>query len=194
MTVYAPGTLESDPKRQNQALQDHAKKISTSIDDITALTAVVATKGTVTSVASGVGLTGGPITSSGTLAVNLTSAAASLGADVALNNTANYFTGPIVALGSVGTWLVMGTITARDTAGAAGIYARLSDGTTVIDSARSDTAGANFYTSVSVSGIITNPTGNLRIEVRDASSTSGVIIFNATGNSKDSTISAIRIA
>ena len=78
MTVYAPGTQERDPQRQNQALQDHARKIGTNTDDIAtntsdiaALTAVVATKGpgTVTSVATAGLATGGPITSSGTVTV-----------------------------------------------------------------------------------------------------------------------------
>lgn len=77
-TVFAPGTLENDPKRQNQALQDHAAKISsnttsiaTNTAAISALTAVVATKGpgTVTSVATAGLATGGPITSTGTVTV-----------------------------------------------------------------------------------------------------------------------------
>lgn len=35
--VYAPGTLETDPKKQNMALQQQAKVISSATDDITAL-------------------------------------------------------------------------------------------------------------------------------------------------------------
>jgi hypothetical protein len=193
-TVYAPGTLESDPKKQNQALQDHAKKIATSIDDIAALTAVVATKGTVTSVASGIGLTGGPITGSGTLAVSLSSLTSSLGADVTLNNTANYFDGPSVAQGTTGTWFVSGTIAVLDTAGGAGMLAKLWDGTTVICSSNVNTTSANLLLQIHLSGVITSPAGNLRISCRDLSSTNGLIKFNASGNSKDSTISAVRIA
>jgi hypothetical protein len=119
---------------------------------------------------------------------------ASLGGDVALNNISNYFDGPSVAQGSTGTWLATGTVTLRDTSGAAGFFAKLWDGTTVIASARTDSSATNFYTSITLSGYLASPAGNLRISVRDASFTTGVIIFNATGNSKDSTISAVRVA
>lgn len=201
MTYYVPGLGEKDPDKIIRSLMQAHEKTAANTTDITtntaaiaALTSVVATKGTVTSVGSGAGLTGGPITGSGSLAVSLSSFTASLGADVALNNISNYFPGPAVAQGTTGTWLVTGTITARDTAGVAGIFVKLWDGTTVIASARADTSATNFYTSISVSGIITNPAGNLRIDVRDASSASGVLIFNGSGNSKDSTITAVRIA
>lgn len=40
-TVYAPPTLENDPKRQNQALQDHASKISSNTDNITTNTTAI---------------------------------------------------------------------------------------------------------------------------------------------------------
>jgi hypothetical protein len=119
----------------------------------------------------------------------------SLGGDVALNNTANYFDGPVVANGTAGTWLVGGTVTLTDTSGStATMFLKLWDGTSVIASARADLLAANgVYTSTLV-GIITAPAGNLRISVRDSSSTSGAIKYNASGNAKDSTIVAIRIA
>ena len=67
-------------------------------------------------------------------------------------------------------------------------------GTTVIDSAAATTpsVGGNVVT-ISLSGYITSPAGNLRISVRDATNTTSNIKFNYTGNSKDSTITAIRI-
>ncbi len=118
----------------------------------------------------------------------------SLGSDVALNNTANYFDGPSIAQGTSGTWLVNGTVTLTDTAGAATFVAKLWDGTTVIDSGAFTTAGANNNGSIALSGYLATPAANLRISVRDSTSTSGKIQFNQSGNSKDSTISAIRIA
>lgn len=117
----------------------------------------------------------------------------SLGADVAVNNTANYFDGPSIAQGSTGTWFVSGKVTVLDSVGAATFFAKLWDGTTVIDSGAYTTGGANFNGSFALSGYITAPTGNLRISVRDISSNSGVIKFNQTGNSKDSTITAYRV-
>jgi len=117
----------------------------------------------------------------------------SLGANVALNNTSNYFDGPSVAQGSTGTWWVSGTITANDTAGAANIQCKLWDGTTVIASGQASISAVNLSVSFGLSGFITSPAGNLRISCKDAASTSGNLLFNASGNSKDSTVSAFRI-
>lgn len=116
----------------------------------------------------------------------------SLSGDVALNNTANYFDGPSIAQGTSGTWWTDGTVTVTDT-GAAVIFAKLWDGTTVIASAVMN-CPANNSVSISLSGFLTTPAGNLRISVRDATNATGNIKFNTSGNSKDSTISAFRIA
>lgn len=124
----------------------------------------------------------------------LSSITASLGADVALSNTGTYFDGPTVAQGSTGTWFVSGTVTLSDTAGAANYSAKLYDGTTVIASSGAFNSATVNQGSISLSGIITSPAGNLRIAVKDFTATTGKILFNATGNSKDSTITAIRIA
>lgn len=119
---------------------------------------------------------------------------ASLGADVALNNTSNYFSGPAVAQGTAGKWFVSGTITCEDTAGAATFYAKLWDGTTVVASAASTSPAANNAISITLSGFISAPAGNLRIDAQDITSTSGHLRYNETGNAKDCTITAIRIA
>ena len=120
---------------------------------------------------------------------------ASLSGDVSLNNTANYFDGPTIAQGSTGTWFVWGTVTVKDsTAGANAIYAKLWDGTTVIASGGVEVDAGTRVATISLSGYIVSPAGNLRISCRDATTTSGTIFFNFSGNSKDSTISAIRIA
>jgi hypothetical protein len=128
------------------------------------------------------------------LRASLSSFYAALGADVALNNTANYFDGPSVAQGSTGTWFVSGTVTIADTTASVNtVMAKLWDGTTVLSSGVVTLFGAGA-TTIALSGIITSPAGNLRISARDASQTTGKIAFNNSGNSKDSAISAIRIA
>lgn len=116
---------------------------------------------------------------------------ASLLANVPLNNTATYFDGPSVAQGVTGTWFASGTVTML--AGNSTYDVKLWDGTTVIASARM-TGFTGTAASCSLSGVITSPAGNLRISVKDTSLTTGNILFNATGNSKDSTITALRIA
>lgn len=118
---------------------------------------------------------------------------ASLGANVSLNNTANYFDGPSIAQGSTGTWFASGTVTLNDTGGAATFYCKLWDGTTVIASAVGRTIAANNRTSVSLSGYLASPAGNLRISVKDISATTGLIEYNTSGESKDSTITAYRV-
>lgn len=120
---------------------------------------------------------------------------ASLTADVLLNNIANYFDGPSVAQGSVGTWFASGKVTVSDSVGPTSFFFKLWDGTTVVDSGYvTQTANANYGMLVAMSGIFVNPTGNIRISVRDVNLTTGKILFNASGNSKDSTITAYRIA
>lgn len=116
----------------------------------------------------------------------------SLGADVALNNVANYFDGPSVAQGTSGKWFVSGTVTLYDTALAV-MQAKLWDGTTIISSGYTSIYVGNLQTIITLSGFITSPAGNLRISVKDATTVNGKIQFNASGNSKDSTITAIRV-
>lgn len=127
------------------------------------------------------------------LTCGLSSLAASLGADVVLNNTANYFDGPSIAQGATGTWLASGTVTLVDTGSAGGFFCKLWDGTTVVASARSDSAVANAIAAIALSGLFTSPAANIRISCRDAVAVTGKILFNNTGNSKDSTITAVRI-
>lgn len=127
-----------------------------------------------------------------TLNPALSRASATLGANVATNNTANYFTGPSVNLGTTGTWLVIGKVTLTNSVQSDNVI-KLWDGTTIIDSAVAFVVGAVGIT-ITLAGIITNPAGNLRVSVRDRSTTSGQIAFNSSGNSMDSTIIGIRLA
>lgn len=117
----------------------------------------------------------------------------SLSGDVAINNASNYFTGPTVAQGSAGTWFVSGQVSVLDTAGGVNVAVKLWDGTTVIDSAQQAIIAANNSFVIHLSGYLASPAGNLRISVKTGSTT-GLIIFNGSGNSKDSTITAIRIS
>jgi hypothetical protein len=116
----------------------------------------------------------------------------SLGGDVALNNSSNYFDGPSVAQGSTGTWFASGTVTLSDSASGA-FFCKLWDGTTVIASAASNNFVATDTISMALSGRIATPAGNIRISCRDPSTTTGSIKFNTSGNSKDSTVTAFRI-
>lgn len=112
---------------------------------------------------------------------------------VSLSNTSAYFDGPMVAQGTSGVWFASGTVTLIDSSGGATMNVKLWDGTTLISSTNGQTKSANIAISMSLSGWISNPAGNLRISVNDATSTSGLIANNNSGLGKDSTLIAFRI-
>ena len=117
-----------------------------------------------------------------------------LSVNVTLNNTGTYFDGPSCAQGTTGTWFASGTVTVDDSAAAVTMNAKLWDGTTVIASCQMRTVGPGTKGIISLSGFITSPAGNIRISVNDSSATTGTMYANASGASKDSTLSVIRIA
>ena len=128
-------------------------------------------------------------------APNISRITASLGADVTMPVTGTVYTGPQIAQGTSGTWYVSGTVTIYNPTGGDNLDVLLWDGTTFIDSAATATVsvGAGYRSVIALSGIITNPAGNLRISVRATSRGDNVIAFNRSGYTKDSTISAIRL-
>jgi len=165
----------------------------------TATSATSATNATnatnASTVTTNANLTGAIVTSSGNATtVNMSPITNSLGADVALSNTALYFDGPSVAQGASGTWFVSGSVTVGDGTGSQQFYGKLWDGTTLIASGYTQSSASAETMQLSLSGYISSPAGNLRISVREPAATSGFIKYSATGEGKDSTITAIRIA
>jgi len=117
------------------------------------------------------------------------------GSDTNMNNTANYFdSGATAGQGTVGTWEAEGTITMLDTAGGALLSGKLYDGTTAMASGAINSNGANGPVSITLTGRITTPGGNIRMAGRDHTATTGVIKFNASTNSKDTQIKVWRVA
>lgn len=117
----------------------------------------------------------------------------SLGSNVSLNNTSNYFDGPSAAQGTTGTWFACGQVTVTDTINSSIFYVRLWDGTTIINSAAMNNIGGTLNTVISLCGTLTNPAGNIKISVRDGTATTGTIESNLSGDAKDSTITVNRI-
>lgn len=125
-------------------------------------------------------------------ALDLKPITAALSADVVLNNTANYFDGPSLTL-PPGTWFVSASCTVSDTGGLANIYGKLWDGATVISSGVWVCPAAAYYHTMTLAGSITvtNPAGTVvKFSARDQTLNSGVIRWNASGNGKDSTLTA----
>lgn len=138
----------------------------------------------------GIAVTG---STNASIATSLTFNGNILGGNVALSNTANYFDGPSLNVGATGVWFTTGHVTVNDTAGAANIDCKLWDGTTVADSGRVSISAINLVGSMTLSGFVSSPAGNLRVSCKDNASTSGAILFNATGNATDSHVTAMRI-
>lgn len=113
--------------------------------------------------------------------------------DVAMNNTANYFAGPTCAQGTVGTWFASGSVVING-GGSDVVLLKLWDGTTIIDSARLTLNASGNAQDISLSGLLTTPAGNIRIDAKNTTSTLGGMVFNNTGNSKDCTLSVFRVA
>lgn len=122
---------------------------------------------------------------------NLPYASHVLTGDVALNNVSNFFDGPSMAQGTSGTWYASGTVALSDPS-AATINCKLWDGTTVMSSS-STTIGATGIDSVTLTGILATPAGNVRISCKDVTNTTGKILFDASGLGKDSSIWGMRI-
>ena len=124
----------------------------------------------------------------------LSSVTNTLGADVDLND-GSYHDGPSCAQGTSGTWFASGVVTVLDTSAVATIAIKLWDGTTVIASTIVVTAAANTPVPISLSGALASPAGNIRISCLDSNGVpAGKIKFNSSGNSKDSTLTVVRIA
>ena len=119
----------------------------------------------------------------------------SLGSNVSLSTT-GVFDGPSVSQGSSGTWLATGQLTVGST-GTFFWYAKLWDGTTVIDSgygsAVQELAGAGVSDiSIPLSGVLASPAGNIKMSVAVSAAGSG-IIANNSGFGKDTTLTVVRI-
>lgn len=131
--------------------------------------------------------------------VNLTTASNALGADVALNNTSNYIDGPSMAQGTTGVWYASGNVTLVTNGGQSDrVSCRLWDGTNAAVDSTSVLVGvantaANGGVNVALKGIISSPAGNIRISCVDHTATTGKMLFNLSGQSKDSAIFGFRI-
>jgi hypothetical protein len=152
-----------------------------------------AAAGGVSSVTCGTGMTGGTITTSGTCNVSLIANFNVLGSDVPMTTLNTFVDGPSVAQGTTGTWYASGTATVYDSALAGVMICKLWDGTTTIASARNNSPVAQGVVSISLSGYISGPAGNIRISCKDSNGTNGVISANVSLSGRDSMVTVLRI-
>jgi hypothetical protein len=152
----------------------------------------------VTSVAAGYGVTGGPITTTGTLAISLTQQSAFLGTDVAMTSANTWYDGPTLSL-AAGTWLVFASATVGRTATTAGNYdLRISTGSVHYASVQQYHASvANNWAALSCNGVaVLASTTTIKLQVA-GTLTSDVLKAatpnNASGNNATGLI-AVRVA
>lgn len=116
-----------------------------------------------------------------------------LSADVALA-LSTFADGPSVNVGATGTFFCSGEVGLLDTGAAATFNAKLWDGTTIMASAAAHPTAANQPGFISLSGIITNPAGNIKISVENVTTATGLIkAANAAGGNTASQLTAVRI-
>lgn len=99
--------------------------------------------------------------------------------NISLNNTSTFFDGPSIAQGTSGQWWACGTVEVDDTSAAAAFSVKLWDGTTAISQITTQTPGTSVVNTVSLCGYMASPAGNIRISVKDSTSTNGLIISNS---------------
>jgi hypothetical protein len=131
--------------------------------------------------------------------ISNTGATTFLGANVALNNTANFFNGPNT--GSIGAsgqvWLIIGVASVVDTAGAAAIQADIHDGTSALANDSITTSAANAAGLITMAVVVTlSAATTFTLRARDNTSTSGLLqtTGNAATANKATSITAVRLA
>ncbi len=123
----------------------------------------------------------------------LTFLTATLGSSLAVSST-GFTTGPSVTQGTSGIWFASGTVTFVSATTLTQCFILLQDGTTNFASTYGILPAANASLSLAVSGVISNPVGNIKIVARTlGGGTAGWLDFNGSGFAFDSTITAIRI-
>jgi hypothetical protein len=120
--------------------------------------------GTVTSVGSGYGLSGGPITTTGTLVVALTGPHAALSADVTIVNANTAYDGPSTAF-TAGNYLFTAKAIISNGAVPANYTVRIWDGgSNIVDEAEAS-AFANDILTVTLANMVTLSTGTYKLSV-----------------------------
>lgn len=119
----------------------------------------------------------------------------SLGANVALNNTANFFNGPNT--GSIGAsgelWAIWGQATVTDTTGSANFALQIYNGSVALQRVYSSNVAANLNLNMSLGVIVSlsAPT-TFTLQARDFTTASGTLFAN-DGVISTTAISAMRL-
>jgi hypothetical protein len=108
-------------------------------------------------------------------------------------NSSTYTSGPTLNMGTSGRFNIQSSVTVTDTAGAARVSCRISDGTTITSAGAFTVPASSSVGMISLFGTALNPAAAIKVECISTSNTSK-ILANQTGNSnKDSTLSIFQL-
>ena len=125
---------------------------------------------------------------------SLQSFSAFLSSDTTSTSTSVFPVGASVTLGSTGTWLVNGTVTYTDSAGARFVSIGITDGTVVYASAVDTISAAGNYQATSLTAIIPSTSASIFISARPlVPVTTFKMIANGAGLGLDTSITAVRL-
>ncbi len=127
---------------------------------------------------------------------SLTNFTASLASSVNLSTAATYTDVVSVTQGTSGVWFVTSSAQYSSVVAGTTFVVRLWDGTTVINNAAVIIPSAsNPNPTATLSGVIANPVGNLRLSGRvfTAGQSGGVLATDGSNDLKNTTITAVRI-
>lgn len=197
--VYAPGTLETDPKKQNMALQQQASSIKTNTTNIATNTANIATNTTnIAANAAAIALLQtagiGLAYSGGSLKLSITTYLGNLSSDVTLTTAGTYYDGPTVSQGTTGKFFFLAQASCKNSTGSSPFAARVTDGTTVFGNSSivyNTSAGARV--PAIAFGIATNPVADLKLQAADLANNGTKMVFNDSGAGHDSYLLVARI-
>lgn len=131
---------------------------------------------------------GAPLAPAGSTVSNTMAAA------VVLTNSTAYTDCISVSVGSAGLWYASGNVTMHDTtAGTVVFGVRLSDGVTIGDQCVLNQSLTSAALTGSLSAFFNNPSGPIKLSVRDVGTNSGVVLMSLGGVSCAGVISAFRI-
>jgi hypothetical protein len=200
-TAFAPlasPALTGVPTTPTAAVSTNTTQVASTafvLAQVAASTAGVASLNSLTgalSIGAGAGISVTPSGSTVTVAANLTNLTNSLASPAAFS-TGAFTDGPTVAQGASGTWHASGSISWTDTTANGAAVCKLWDGTTIIDTGAGSQGGTNQVQTISLSGNISSPAGNIRISCESIVNTTASMSSTAASQAKTSTVSVFRI-
>lgn len=100
-----------------------------------------------------------------------------LGADVVLNNTSNFFSGPATPSLPPGTYLLIGKAVCTDSGSGAQFVAQIHDGSAAIDTAKNAMDSASRACTVPLNKVVTITTATtFTLQAKDLSATTGTLM------------------